>query len=258
MLHLRLLQIDGLYTGRGFTPIPICVPRRPIHQTENLPCCFPPAYRKSFRSFFRLYRSSLSDERSWRSHDSQRQSHSFRRRIYIAVIRKNWLSRWTWFHFLISLLSNGQTRRARIVKAILDNPVLLLLLDEPLSNCYLTYLRNRNNLSTFLAAGLDPQSRKILNEALAQLHFTRSPRIILGLTQGEQVLDWVTHILDVRDGTTSVRHLFDDDSNNFSHLRTKAIEGKLPTPTPVFPPKHKVGDVVVDMKDVNVTYGLER
>ena len=39
-------------------------------------------------------------------------------------------------------LSNGQTRRARIVKAILDNPELLLL-DEPLSN-YLTYLRNRN------------------------------------------------------------------------------------------------------------------
>ena len=38
---------------------------------------------------------------------------------------------------LISL-SNGQTRRARIVKAILDNPELLLL-DEPLSN-YLTYL----------------------------------------------------------------------------------------------------------------------
>ena len=42
---------------------------------------------------------------------------------------------------LISL-SNGQTRRARIVKAILDNPELLLL-DEPLSN-YFTYLRNRN------------------------------------------------------------------------------------------------------------------
>ena len=39
-------------------------------------------------------------------------------------------------------LSNGQTRRARIVKAILDKPQLLLL-DEPLSN-YLTYLRDRN------------------------------------------------------------------------------------------------------------------
>src|SRR5271156_2361934 len=33
-------------------------------------------------------------------------------------------------------LSNGQTRRARIVKAILDNPELLLL-DQPLSKSYL-------------------------------------------------------------------------------------------------------------------------
>lgn len=32
-------------------------------------------------------------------------------------------------------LSNGQTRRARIVKAILDQPELLLL-DEPLSKCW--------------------------------------------------------------------------------------------------------------------------
>ena len=39
-------------------------------------------------------------------------------------------------------LSNEQTRRARIVKAILDNPDCLLL-DEPLGN-YFTYLRNRN------------------------------------------------------------------------------------------------------------------
>ena len=44
---------------------------------------------------------------------------------------------------LISL-SNGQTRRARIVKAILDNPELLLL-DEPLSN-YLIYLQDKKYL----------------------------------------------------------------------------------------------------------------
>ena len=39
-------------------------------------------------------------------------------------------------------LSNGQTRRVRIVKAILDKPELLLL-DEPLSMYHLlTYFRN--------------------------------------------------------------------------------------------------------------------
>jgi hypothetical protein len=38
----------------------------------------------------------------------------------------------------------------------------------------------------------------------------------------------------------------------------KVFEEKLPTTTPDLPPKHKVGDVVVDMKDVNVTYGTRK
>ena len=104
-----------------------------------------------------------------------------------------------------------------------------------------------------MAAGLDPQSRKNLNETLAQLHLARSPRIILGLRQGEQIPDWVTHILDVRDGTAFAKH----SSSNFSHLEMKITEEGLPT-TPVLPPKHKVGNVVVDMKDVNVTYGTRK
>ena len=44
---------------------------------------------------------------------------------------------------LISL-SNGQTRRARIVKAILDNPELLLL-DEPLSNFFFKHNLQKQN-----------------------------------------------------------------------------------------------------------------
>ena len=105
-------------------------------------------------------------------------------------------------------------------------------------------------------AGLDPQSRKSLNEALAQLHLARSPRIILGLRKGEEVPTWVTHILDVRDGTASTRRLFDSSSFSQSTMNVP-IEAKLPT-TPDIPPKCKVGSVVVDMKDVNVTYGSRK
>jgi len=36
-------------------------------------------------------------------------------------------------------LSNGQTRRARIIKALLEQPEILLL-DEPLSVCYVLLL----------------------------------------------------------------------------------------------------------------------
>ena len=148
-------------------------------------------------------------------------------------------------------LSNGQTRRARIVKAILDNPELLLL-DEPLSN-YFNISSKQKYLSVF-AAGLDHQSRKNMNEALARLHLARSPRIILGLRQGEQVPDWVTHILNVQDGTASASPFV---SSNISESRMEVIRNLLmmsPDPFRI----HKVGDVVVDMKDVNVTYGTRK
>jgi len=110
---------------------------------------------------------------------------------------------------------------------------------------------------SIFAAGLDPQSRKSLNEALAQLHLARSPRIILGLRKGEEVPAWVTHILDVRDGTASTRHLF--DSSSFSQSTTTDVTERAKSSTaPVLPPKYKVGGIVVDMKDVNVTYGTRK
>ena len=44
-------------------------------------------------------------------------------------------------------LSNGQTRRARIVKALLSQPEILLL-DEPLSACYFLRLHKVNLTGT--------------------------------------------------------------------------------------------------------------
>lgn len=64
---------------------------------------------------------------------------------------------------------------------------------------------------------------------------------------------WVTHILDVRDGTA-----FASNSSNFSHLTTDITkEAKMPE-RPVLPPKSEVGGLVVDMKNVNVTYGTRK
>lgn len=105
-----------------------------------------------------------------------------------------------------------------------------------------------------MAAGLDPQSRQSLNEVLAQLHFARSPRIILGLRKGEEVPAWVSHILDVRDGTAFPRHR--SDLSNLSQLTRDVEELKVPVTSVL--PKYKVGGVVVDMKDVNVTYGTRK
>ncbi|KAG1898991.1 uncharacterized protein F5891DRAFT_1190175 [Suillus fuscotomentosus] len=86
-------------------------------------------------------------------------------------------------------LSNGQTRRARIVKAILSEPELLVL-DEPLT-------------------GLDVNTRPILLNVLRSLHESRSPRTIMGLWIQDPVSDWISHIALVT-GETILTGVKDD------------------------------------------------
>ena len=64
---------------------------------------------------------------------------------------------------------------------------------------------------------------------------------------------WVTHILDVRDGTAFASH-----SSNFSHFTTNVAKEVKQPARPVLPPRYEVGKVVVDMKDVNVTHGTRK
>ncbi|KZV63619.1 P-loop containing nucleoside triphosphate hydrolase protein [Peniophora sp. CONT] len=77
-------------------------------------------------------------------------------------------------------LSNGQTRRARIVQALLHKPAILIL-DEPMT-------------------GLDVQMRPKLLDLLHALHASHSPRIVMGLRAHDPVPDWVTHLALVNEG----------------------------------------------------------
>ncbi|GAA5832934.1 hypothetical protein JCM11251_000536 [Rhodosporidiobolus azoricus] len=71
-------------------------------------------------------------------------------------------------------LSNGQTRRARILKALLAKPELLIL-EEPFT-------------------GLDASSRALLVDLLTSLHASRSPRVLLVLRPQDELPPFVTHI----------------------------------------------------------------
>jgi len=128
-------------------------------------------------------------------------------------------------------LSNGQTRRARIVKALLEQPDILLL-DEPLT-------------------GLDFKTRPTLLGLLHSVHASNNPRIIMGLRLQDPVPDWISHIALVQDGcvktgqkTTILQELNDsrakEASNSTSPVHNPGLEAK----TKVF----------VDMQNVNVRY----
>ena len=80
----------------------------------------------------------------------------------------------------MSNLSNGQTRRARIARALLGRP-LVLLLDEPFM-------------------GLDPPTITALTPLLHNLAKTASPRIVLALRPQDPLPDWTTHLLYLSQG----------------------------------------------------------
>ena len=75
----------------------------------------------------------------------------------------------------VSNLSNGQTRRARIAKALLGSPEVLLL-DEPFM-------------------GLDPPTLLTLSPMLHSLAKASSPRLLLTLRPQDPIPDWITHLI---------------------------------------------------------------
>ncbi|OBT68536.1 hypothetical protein VE03_01672 [Pseudogymnoascus sp. 23342-1-I1] len=78
----------------------------------------------------------------------------------------------------VSNLSNGQTRRAKIARALLGKPEVLLL-DEPLM-------------------GLDPPTLISLSPLLHGLAKANDPRLILSLRPQDPIPDWITHLMYLR------------------------------------------------------------
>ncbi|KAK0284815.1 hypothetical protein LTR91_009711 [Friedmanniomyces endolithicus] len=75
----------------------------------------------------------------------------------------------------VANLSNGQTRRARIAKALIAKPEVLLL-DGPFM-------------------GLDPNTLRTMAEVLRQIAERQQPRLVMSLRPEDGVPEWVSHMV---------------------------------------------------------------
>ncbi|KAG9700402.1 P-loop containing nucleoside triphosphate hydrolase protein, partial [Aureobasidium melanogenum] len=164
----------------------------------------------------------------------------------------------------VSNLSNGQTRRARIAKALLAKPKLLLL-DGPFM-------------------GLDPMTTLHISSFLQQMAEQSSPNIILSLRVGDDIPSWITHVLVIDPETnTKVRyqgtrgsvwkdlHMMRGDDGFHTSLRRSIIlssarpsraksqgKGQLSRDgSPVIHSPIPLGEPLVEMQGVKVSYGVD-
>ncbi|KAJ5952111.1 uncharacterized protein N7479_010524 [Penicillium vulpinum] len=112
----------------------------------------------------------------------------------------------------VSSLSNGQTRRARIAKAILSKPELLLL-DEPFM-------------------GLDPVGVGKISLLLERLANKQAPRLILALRPQDKVPYWITHMMVVGNSHEVLlqgpKPVIEDTLDVWRHVIKKTVPGSLP------------------------------
>jgi molybdate transport system ATP-binding protein len=126
-------------------------------------------------------------------------------------------------------LSNGQTRRARIARALLSRPELLIL-DEPFM-------------------GLDNRGRDDVDAIVGEL--VRQGTRVLLITQPHAIPEWVTHVLELERLTARWQG---------PRQEQRVRSGEWGVRSNVFPPHsplltpHSAGPVV-ELRDVNVSHG---
>ena len=163
------------------------------------------------------------------------------------------LTRRLQIHHLLDLplvaLSNGQTRRAHIVKELLHNPQLLLL-DEPLSESIDNY--SHRKMLTPEPAGLDVENRPRLLGILRELHQSHKPRIILGLRKHDSIPEWIKNVVHVAKDHVEIGSKAEMQARfGADRLYVRAsLDSAIPDPDP----KSKTGKVLLEMKGLSVAY----
>lgn len=145
----------------------------------------------------------------------------------------------------VAFLSNGQGRRARIARALLTTPEVLLL-DEPFM-------------------GLDPPTVRALNPLLESLARQANPRIVLSARPQDPLPSWISHLVYLR-GDCQIEAMGPRDKVLSEHSKYSKgvwrggirsdVEVPGSTPRPTAPDLLSDNrDVLVEMNGCQVKYG---
>ncbi|OQO05653.1 hypothetical protein B0A48_09745 [Cryoendolithus antarcticus] len=135
----------------------------------------------------------------------------------------------------VANLSNGQTRRARIAKALIDRPQVLLL-DGPFM-------------------GLDPNTLARLSEVLRELAESGQPKVVISFRPEDSVPHWINYTVMVDNGlrvvkqgeTKSVLKPGTSALQPVQQLSRDGFSTQLPSPP--------LEEAVIEMTGVRVSYG---
>ena len=138
----------------------------------------------------------------------------------------------------VILLSSGELRKLQLVRALLSSPRIIIL-DNPF-------------------IGLDVATKNLLKALLQRLANEKVLQMILVLSRNEEIPDFITHVVCVRDMTVSRKMKRDEFLLNRScHVSQKYFDKKKFYDIVERTPQHgDFGDSVIEMNNICIRYGI--
>ncbi len=138
-------------------------------------------------------------------------------------------------HKEMILLSSGEMRKFQLTRALLSAPRVLIM-ENPF-------------------IGLDAQSRELLHELLGEVTRRTALQIILVLSKSDDIPEFVTHIIEVRDLQVQPKLTLDEYRERASRVEYEGLPQELADEILSLPATESAHEEVVLLNNVSIRYG---